>query len=261
MENINKRLKKENIYRLAFFIGELLLKNGGETYRVQRVCREFCSAHGYPHVSIVVVPTFIIIGDDRADGITFIKNIRNRTINLEKVAIVNQKMLELTNEKEINIEESIEFLKKIDGKESYSNAFKIFAAGISSAAFAGFFNITWMEAFLTLIISIISLYIKDLFVNIFKTDILGTISSCIFIGSLAILAKYFGLASSGHNIIIGSIVPLLPGVSITKSVADLVSGDYISGGARATEAFLTALGIGIGIGIAIDIGVKLGGTV
>ena len=39
MKNMEElRQEKEKTYRLVLFIGELLLKNGGETFRVERLC-------------------------------------------------------------------------------------------------------------------------------------------------------------------------------------------------------------------------------
>ena len=49
-------------------------------------------------------------------------------------------------------------------------------------------------------------------------------------------------------VISGSILPLLPGVAITNAIRDTLQGDYMSGGARAVEAFVMAASIAIGIG-------------
>ena len=54
-----------------------------------------------------------------------------------------------------------------------------------------------------------------------------------------------------HSIIIGSIMPLVPGVAITNAIYDTLHGDYISGSARMLEAFVTAAAIGIGVGISM----------
>lgn len=42
---------------------------------------------------------------------------------------------------------------------------------------------------------------------------------------------------------------LTPGVAITNSLRDIMSGDYISGMARMLEALLTATFIAVGVGI------------
>ena len=42
---------------------------------------------------------------------------------------------------------------------------------------------------------------------------------------------------------------LFPGISITNSMRDSLSGDFISGITHAMQAVATALGIAIGVGI------------
>lgn len=53
--------------------------------------------------------------------------------------------------------------------------------------------------------------------------------------------------------IISSIMLLVPGLAITNAIRDTVAGDYLSGVARATEAFLVALAIAAGIGFILSI--------
>ena len=59
------------------------------------------------------------------------------------------------------------------------------------------------------------------------------------------------------TVMIGSFMPLVPGMAITNAVRDTLRGDYLSGGARVMEAFLKALGIAIGIGIGLALCVKI----
>lgn len=260
-KNILLRLEKEKIYRLALFIGELMLKNGGETFRVERLCTDLCESKGFKHISLFVTPTVIIIGDDRADGITFMKAIKERTINLHKVSETNKLALSLIEEKGIDISASIAALKKIDGWEPYSPRTKLLAAGIGSATFAMLFNIGWKEAIFTCIITIIALLISKGISKMTTTSMLGVIVATFCIGISALSLEHYKVVASSNLIIIGSILPFLPGVAITKSISDLVSGDLLSGNSRATEAFLAALSIGVGIAGAIKLWIKFGGSV
>ena len=59
------------------------------------------------------------------------------------------------------------------------------------------------------------------------------------------------------TVMIGSFMPLVPGMAITNAVRDTLRGDYLSGGARVMEAFLKALGIAIGIGIGLALCTKI----
>ena len=60
-------------------------------------------------------------------------------------------------------------------------------------------------------------------------------------------------------LIISSIMLLVPGLAITNAIRDTVSGDYLSGVARATEAFLVAIAIAAGIGVVLSMSIGLSG--
>ncbi|MFR1851866.1 MAG: threonine/serine exporter family protein [Clostridium sp.] len=60
-------------------------------------------------------------------------------------------------------------------------------------------------------------------------------------------------------LIVGSIMPLLPGVAFVKGLRDLISGDLVSGMSRVSEAFLTAGAIAVGVGVVLDFWIKIGG--
>ena len=57
------------------------------------------------------------------------------------------------------------------------------------------------------------------------------------------------MGSEIDKIIIGSVMPLVPGLLITNAVRDLMSGHLVSGMSKGAEALLTALAIGGGIAL------------
>ena len=56
-----------------------------------------------------------------------------------------------------------------------------------------------------------------------------------------------------ESIISGAIMPLVPGWALTNAIRDTIWGDLISGGAKTTEALLTAITLGAGIGIMFSV--------
>lgn len=59
--------------------------------------------------------------------------------------------------------------------------------------------------------------------------------------------------------IISSIMLLVPGLAITNAIRDTVAGDYLSGVARAAEAFLVAIAIAAGIGFVLSLSIGISG--
>ena len=79
--------------------------------------------------------------------------------------------------------------------------------------------------------------------------------------SLAVLLMNFGIGSTLDKIIIGTLMPIAPGVPFVHSVNDILHGDYTSGTTRAYEALLTAAAISTGVAFAMIIWKALGGAV
>lgn len=62
-----------------------------------------------------------------------------------------------------------------------------------------------------------------------------------------------GIGTDLDKIIIGSVMPLVPGLHITNAVRDLMAGHLVAGLSKGAEAFLTAFAIGSGIAIVLSI--------
>jgi uncharacterized membrane protein YjjP (DUF1212 family) len=69
------------------------------------------------------------------------------------------------------------------------------------------------------------------------------------VGIIAYVGILLGLGHSIDNILIGGVMPLVPGVALTTSIRDLLAGDLLSGIARGVEAILSAVAIGVGIAL------------
>ena len=80
-------------------------------------------------------------------------------------------------------------------------------------------------------------------------NLVSTLLSSILLTAIAIFSFKLNIISSLQSTIIGWLMILTPGVAITNSLRDIMSGDYISGMARMLEALLTATFIAAGVGI------------
>ena len=88
----------------------------------------------------------------------------------------------------------------------------------------------------------------------------SSLLACTFIAIVGVLLSHIGILDTPRMLIVGSIMPLLPGVSFIKGIRDLISGDLISGVARAFDAGMTAIAIACGVGLILDLWVRLGGV-
>ncbi len=76
----------------------------------------------------------------------------------------------------------------------------------------------------------------------------------VFAKTLDIWVPYIKL----DNIIIGGIMLLVPGLSIVNAIRDTMSGDLVSGTARAVEAIFIAVAIATGSGSMLKLWALMG---
>ena len=79
---------------------------------------------------------------------------------------------------------------------------------------------------------------------------------------VAFLGAWLGRAweeLSRDLIIVGGLMPLVPGVAITNALRDLLAGDLMSGAARILEAALTAVAVAMGVILVLALPMRMGG--
>jgi len=247
---------KKNCLELALYAGEIMLKNGAETYRVEDTIIRICKVYGIHSVEPFVTPTGIFvsvneIGNDESESVSFIKRIRSRTIDLNKISQVNDFSRKLAYEK-LSLSEGLEVLKNIDCIPKYNKYLKLLCAGTASAFFGLLLGSVITDALVSFCISMIVYttvsFVEGLNSNQFIQNAIGGATASF----LAICSIILNLGVNIDKIIISSIMILLPGVAITNAVRDSISGDLISGLARAAEAFIIAISIAAGVGIVMN---------
>lgn len=252
---------KKDVLRLATFIGQLMLSNGAETYRVNDTVKRICSSRGFTHINVFVAPNTIIVSDDRFDGYTFMKVIENRCINLNKIDLLNDFSRKFVTKRDMSIEDAIQELKNLDDKSPHTKLAVNIWTAIGSSSFAvlvgGDNVLTFM---LTLITSVMAMIVYDEVKRISNIPVFATLVSSIIIGLCGVGIVELGILDTPKMLIVGSIMPLLPGVPFIKSIRDLVSGELMSGVGRAIDAAIIATAIAVGVGVAMNIYVRFGGV-
>lgn len=235
------------IINLSTELGKLMLENGAETYRVEETMSRVCHAYGIDKVDVFVIPTNIIITikTNNDDAISRTKRIKNRTINLDKISKLNNLSREI-GFKKLSIEKSEKELRKISLEQEYSLSIKILGFLITASSFTLLFGGNFKDAFISGVIGIILCFLS-FFLGVLKTNnFFVNISSGALATLLAIISINFNLGSNFNEIVIGSLMPLVPGLAITNSLRDIIAGDLVAGSAKLIEAFLIAVGIAIG---------------
>ncbi len=249
---IKERQEVKKLLVLATLAGRIMLKAGAETYRVEdTVVRIIQSRKEIEHVDAFVIPTGIFISlEYKGELISYIKRIKSISIDLNKISQVNEFSRSFISS-DISLDQGIQDLKVINKSKIYSSVEKSLFGSLASGFFTLMFHgslLDFIGAFISSFLVIYLLnYLSKFDLNFFIDRFLGS-----FLASLvSFLLITIGIGSSLDKVIIGSIMPLVPGVAITNSIRDTMSGDFISGLSRGMEAIFAAFAIAIGVGLVI----------
>jgi uncharacterized membrane protein YjjP (DUF1212 family) len=246
-------MNTNDVLQVAAYAGKIILENGGETYRVEETIKRICLSLGIKQTDSFVTPTGIMISVfDETNTVSCIKRIYIRTVNLEKVSMVNDLSRKVTNEN-LTLEEVKTALAYIDNFDSYSNTTILIFSGLAAAFFALLFGGTFNDfivSFITgIVVKLIIIYLNKIKTNDFFVNAIGGAISAL----IAAFSMSINFGSNIDIIIIGSIMILVPGISITNAIRDTIAGDLVSGIARAVEAVFIAVAIATGTGTVLKL--------
>lgn len=127
------------------------------------------------------------------------------------------------------------------------------ASGVGSAAFCIFFGGTFGDS-LAAFAAGICLYLYVLWLSVpHLSKIVGNIGGGALVTVVCCLLYLMGVGENLNFMMIGTIMPLVPGVAFTNSIRDVADGDYISGSVRMLDALLVFFCIAIGVGIGFSL--------
>lgn len=235
--------------KTATFAGELLLKNGAETYRVEETMNRICQQYGASIVDSFATPTLLIVSfSHEAELIHNVKRIHQRSVDLNKIDKINDLSRNIIA-RQISITDLNLALLAINEESRYSYQTTLLFAGICTFGFAFFFQGSVKDAiaafFVGILIKALTMFFEKRELNAFFVNAIGGAIATL----LAMLFVSLQLADSLDKVIIASIMLLVPGLAITNAIRDTVSGDYLSGMSRTIEAFLVAVAIALGSGM------------
>lgn len=242
------KVSQQPILSLAIRTGELLLKHGAETYRVEDTILHMCRAYGIES-ECFATPSVIIVTGHLTDGsVTLMRRVKPIRIDLHVIDELNCFARDLSPNK--SLAEASTELEKIAQGTHYPPWVQLAGGGLCAAGFAVMFGAPWVYfplGFLFGVLLRLMLMLSEPFrLNFFLRNLMAT-----FIITMIIFITDRIASIPVNPLIIGAIMQVVPGVAITNSIRDTISGDFLSGMTRASEAVFIALGIAFGVGVAL----------
>ena len=244
---------EENEMAIDCFLlaGRIMMESGAETYRVEDTMLRMARSQNMGDAQSYVTPTGIIFSLGRTQP-TRITSISLRVTDLHRIVLVNDVSRKLTSQM-ITLEQAYDELKQIDKTNYFLPVIlQVLAASIASSCFLILFNGMWSDAPAAFVAGGVGLYVVIVVHELTRVKFFSEFLAALVVGTIAYFAVQFGFGTQLDKIIIGGVMPLVPGLLITNAVRDLMAGHFTAGMAKGAEAFLTAFAIGSGIALVLS---------
>ena len=245
-------MKAIDILELAMYAGRIMLESGAEVYRVEDTVARICKSFGASRIECTITVT----GMDasicyQGETVTLIQRVRKKEINLTKIERINQLSRDLA-QGEPDIQKAKNCWMKLTPFEAIKpygwSCFPVFLPLFlfhvqrkNRKQHIGFFT----GALTRLVLILLAKAGFTGFIN----DLAGGMLISFFSISLS---SFFNTGNI-NEIIIGSIMILVPGVAITNAILDIFHQDYISGTVKAVDALLTIVAVSAGVAIVFSL--------
>ena len=244
-------METEKLLNFCCTIGRDLMQNGAEIFRVEESIQHILNAYGCADTEVFAIPSCIIV-NIREDGKNYtkaarIKSCANNLRRLEKLNALCRSICRDTP----SMEDNRRRMDAVMGEPCYPAWVSYLAHGFVASFFTLFWGGGPLDAVVAfpcgLIVRWVVTPMKGLRANVLFTNLLaGMLCS---LPPLLLARMTAGLKPD--QIIIGTIMLLVPGIAITNVMRDVLSEDFLTALTRLAEVLIVAVGIAAGVAMAI----------
>lgn len=256
-------LQYERVLNMAMTAGRVMLENGAEISRVEEVMIRLAKAYDVTNCSYFVLSNGIFTTgtkENARDWKSFAKveHIPVKGARLDKVDAINQLSRDIVNHR-YTLEQTEARLQEIQSLPPKPAWAQILASGIGAAAFSIIFGGSLRDAAAALIAGLIVWIFMLAAGSKYLGKIIGNIAGGFLVALVCIGLHHLRIGDSLAHVLIGGIIPLVPGVAFVNGIRDVAEGDYISGCVRLLDSLLVFSCIAVGCVVCYEICQLLGG--
>lgn len=251
----------EKLLSFLLDIGEELLRAGAETQRVEDTLDRIAHHYHLGRVETFVTPTGLFVSLEGDPTLTGLRRVKNRGVDMGRLVAVNQ-LSRSTVHDEISIDEATTQLHALAIQPSlYPRYIHPLAGGLGSVAFTMLLGGQGWPLLVPWLIGTLIYFLREWtqgeFVYRFFHSFLGGFAAAF----MAVLATGVWPHIVLSQTITGSILLLLPGLTLTNAIRDILTGDLLSGASRSLEASVIAIAIAAGVATGLILGHLAGGSI
>ncbi len=240
-------MQPEQLLTCALDIGENMLICGAEISRVEYAIRLICSAYGCCRTDVFTITSSIVVSieDAHRKFYTQTRRITGTQTDLARLDRLNSLSREICLQTP-DYDYVQARLREILQLSRYPLWLEVVCSAMIGGAFAVFFGGNAPDAAVAAVLGAMLRIVAFGLGLIHTNQILINVIATFGLSAAAILAVRLGLGSDANKIIIGNIMLLIPGIALTNSLRDMISGDIMSGLLRFFDAILVAAAIAAG---------------
>ncbi len=244
------------VLEVASLAGHILLENGAEISRVEDIMSRISTHYGVQGGNFFVISNGIFTTGSvpeklrkrgtQAECYANVEFIPIKSADLGKVALVNSLSYDIASGKYTLLEAKAK-LEEIRLRPQIPLWETILGAAIGAGGFCAIFGGSLIDCAADFavgaLVCLFSLFVSGRYLS----KIVGNILNAVVTGLVCLLLWRVGFGEHLSNIVIGGIMPLVPGIPFVNGVRDIANGDYLAGVTRLTDALLGFLCISLGI--------------
>ena len=235
------------VLEFAAELGHLMLENGAEIFRVEETMERISTYYGVEKKDFFVLSNGIF-----ATGRSFAKVmfIPFKGTQLRRVVEASQLSRDIESGK-YSLEQAKSKLAEIRNMKLEPAWIQVLASCIGSGCFGAIFGGSRMDCVAAAVVGLL-LWIfviavgKANFSKIFTNACGGAFATL-----LCIIFHRIGFGDSLGHIMVGALIPLVPGVPFTNGIKDIANEDYLAGATRLLDALMVFFYIAMGVSITL----------
>ena len=243
-------MSNSTILNILADIGRLLLIGGAESFRIEDTVERVGQELGV-QVNCYVTLTAVFVSEKMGTNTKIVKT-KPAGFNLQTVDEINTLSRRLTG-KEIS---SIDFVREFNHIKyhviDYPVYCKLISAGLVSMAPMLISKSNCLDYILMFITGLIGYGLYYVTSYRSQTPYISEFIGGFTIGLITYFFTNFNVEVNTTNIVLGAMMPLVPGLAITNSLREIIMGDVISGLVRSVNAMLVLASLACGVWAALE---------
>lgn len=242
----------KEVLTLAVETGDALLRNGAEVYRVEDTVNLILKAYEIEDYDVYVLSNgiFASANEGREDACSVIRHVPLSATHLGRITALNQLSREICSH-ECSLIDAWIRLEECKHLPTAKPWVLTFFCGLGSGCFCYMFGGQVLDAGIAFLAGVL---LQLLLLAVQKSPrFMRQILGSALVTTISLLFLCTGLPVMYDKVIIGAIMPLVPGIALTTSIRDFFNGDYLSGTIHMIDAVLTSFSIAVGVGAVMTV--------